>query len=356
MSPRLGADPAEAMPRSGCRRPPESSPAAPRGRGASLRTCFRRRPALFTLASLAALMLGTAAPAQAQTTIWTSTLTVGVHSSQHPQLVGFTNGNGSLTDSDFVINGVTYTVNIVQLDTGSGNLRLSTSPQIPNDDRTNLALHVGTTKFDFPSGTGLMNWPNSGLSWSSGDTISLKIVDSIPPGVVVTPTGFFVTEGDTTGASYSVVLRTEPTGSVTVTVGGHSGTDLTVSPATLTFTTSNWSTAQTVTVTAAQDADSVNDTVTLTHGVSGYGTVTTGDSVSVTVADDEGLLASCPAPSLTGRTQSGRRRWRLGRQLPLLWCHRGSGFSRVKGPHTAASRAAIVSPSGREPTQSTRCT
>ena len=285
------------MPRlkpSGCRRPPKSSPAAPRGRGASLRTCFRRRPALFTLASLAALMLGTAAPTQAQTTIWTSTLTVGVHSSQHPTLVGLTNGNGSLTDSDLVINGVTYTVNIVQLDTGSGNLRLSTSPQIPNDDRTNLALHVGTTKFDFPSGTGLMNWPNSGLSsWSSGDTISLKIVDSIPPGVVVTPTGFFVTEGDTTGASYSVVLQTEPTGSVTVTVGGHSGTDLTVSPSTLTFTTSNWSTAQTVTVTAGQDTDSVNDTVTLTHGVSGYGTVTTGDSVSVTVADDEGILASC---------------------------------------------------------------
>ena len=53
------------MPRlkpSGCRRPPESSPAAPRGRGASLRTCFLRRlPAALALLLLAAL----AAPAQA---------------------------------------------------------------------------------------------------------------------------------------------------------------------------------------------------------------------------------------------------------------------------------------------------
>ena len=57
------------MPRlkpSGCRRPPESSPAAPRGRGASLRTCFLRRlPAVFALLLLAAL----AAPAQAATLV-----------------------------------------------------------------------------------------------------------------------------------------------------------------------------------------------------------------------------------------------------------------------------------------------
>ena len=57
------------------------------------------------------------------------------------------------------------------------------------------------------------------------------------------------------------------------------------SPETLTFTGSTWDTAQTVTVTA--DDDSVaegEETATLTHAVSGYGTVTTADSVTVTVA------------------------------------------------------------------------
>ena len=135
------------------------------------------------------------------------------------------------------------------------------------------------------------------------------------PGVAATPTELSVAEGDTTGASYSVVLGTAPTSSVTVTVGGHSGTDLTVSPSTLTFTTSNWSTAQTVTVTAAQDDDSVNDTVTLTHGVSGYGTVTTGNSVTVTVEDDERQLFDEDAQYHNlityGPGSSGDRTWTL---------------------------------------------
>ena len=56
---------------------------------------------------------------------------------------------------------------------------------------------------------------------------------------------------------------------MTVTVGGASETDLTVSPSSLTFTTENWDTPQTVTVSAAQDADAVDDTAMLTHSVSG---------------------------------------------------------------------------------------
>ena len=54
-----------------------------------------------------------------------------------------------------------------------------------------------------------------------------------------------------------------------VTVGGASG-DVSVFPSTLTFTSSTWNTAQTVTVTAAEDDDATaDDAVTLTHTVSG---------------------------------------------------------------------------------------
>ena len=54
----------------------------------------------------------------------------------------------------------------------------------------------------------------------------------------------------------------------------------------LTFTTTSWSTLQSVTVSAGQDDDAVNDTATLTHTASGgdYGSAT--GSVTVTVADD----------------------------------------------------------------------
>ena len=84
-------------------------------------------------------------------------------------------------------------------------------------------------------------------------------------GVTVSKTALTVAEEDTTGDSYTVVLDTQPTADVTVTVGGHSGTDVTPDPAALTFTPSNWDTARTVTVTAADDADTTDDTVLLTH-------------------------------------------------------------------------------------------
>ena len=58
------------------------------------------------------------------------------------------------------------------------------------------------------------------------------------PGVTVSKTALTVTEEDTTGDSYTVVLDSQPTATVTVTVAGHAGTDVTLTPssATLTFT------------------------------------------------------------------------------------------------------------------------
>ena len=56
------------------------------------------------------------------------------------------------------------------------------------------------------------------------------------PGVTVSKTALTVTEQDSTGGSYTVVLDTEPTANVVVTVAGHAGTDVTRAPGTLTFT------------------------------------------------------------------------------------------------------------------------
>ena len=76
-----------------------------------------------------------------------------------------------------------------------------------------------------------------------------------------------MTEGD--DAEYTVRLATQPTATVTVAVTGQASTDLTLSAASLTFTTSTWNTAQTVTVSAAEDDDAVNDAATLLHTASG---------------------------------------------------------------------------------------
>ena len=143
-------------------------------------------------------------------------------------------------------------------------------------------------------------WSPSG----TGTTGTTTITD--PPGVTVSPTALTVTEEDMTGASYTVVLDTHPTASVTVTVAGHAGTEVTPSPTSLTFTTSNWDTGQTVTVTAGDDADTVNDTVTLTHGAAStdgnYHGITIA-SVTVTVIDNDDIDT---AAGICGRTEEVR--------------------------------------------------
>ena len=93
-----------------------------------------------------------------------------------------------------------------------------------------------------------------------------------PPGVTVSETALTVPEGGS--ASYTVVLDTRPMDDVTITVARSSGDDenLTASPDALTFTNSNWSMQQTVTILAAEDDDSENGTALFTHAVAGPGT------------------------------------------------------------------------------------
>ena len=108
----------------------------------------------------------------------------------------------------------------------------------------------------------------------ASQSVTVSITENDAVGVTISPTTLTVAEGDSTGVDYTVVLTSKPAGDVTVTVSGHSGTDLTLSSATLTsnaltFTTDNWATAQTVTVKAAEDDDGVTDTdVTLAHAIS----------------------------------------------------------------------------------------
>ena len=141
----------------------------------------------------------------------------------------------------------------------------------------------------------------------AGVAVTVTDNDALP-GVTVSTPALTVTEEDTAGDSYTVVLDSQPTATVTVTVAGHAGTDVTLTPssATLTFTPMNWGTAQTVTVTAGDDADTANDAVSLTHSAastdSEYQGITIA-GVAVTVTDNDAAdPAVCAVPSLSGRT------------------------------------------------------
>ena len=91
-------------------------------------------------------------------------------------------------------------------------------------------------------------------------------------GVMVSETELSVPEGGS--ASYTVRLVTQPTKDVTITVERVTGDeDLTASPDTLTFTNSNWSMQQTVTILAAEDDDGAASPGQFRHNVSSPGTV-----------------------------------------------------------------------------------
>ena len=121
----------------------------------------------------------------------------------------------------------------------------------------------------------------------SATGVTVTVNDNDARGVRVTPMSLTVNEGGMN--TYTVVLDTQPTDPVTVTIADPTAnTDVTANPASLRFTASNWDTEQTVTVSAAEDADSTRDTATVRHTVSGgdYGGVTA-SSVAVTVTDNE---------------------------------------------------------------------
>ena len=138
---------------------------------------------------------------------------------------------------------------------------------------------------------------------SASKTLPVTVTDDDTAAVVLSPASITVNEGDTTGVTYTVKLSHAPAGAVTVTIGGHSGTDLSVSGTALTgnqlsFTALNWSAAQTVTVKADNDDNAVSESLTLTHTPSGGGYSTAAD-LPVTVTDDDSAAIVLSESALT---------------------------------------------------------
>ena len=122
--------------------------------------------------------------------------------------------------------------------------------------------------------------------------LPVTVTDDDEPAVVLSETDLTVTEEDAAGSTYTVKLATQPSATVIVTISGHNAADLMLHGTTLTnnqltFTNTNWGTAQTVTVKAGHDNDAANDTATLTHTASGGGYASVSNTLPVTVTDDD---------------------------------------------------------------------
>ncbi len=154
---------------------------------------------------------------------------------------------------------------------------MSASQDIEASDRAQISYVVRCTCSQY-----------NGLRYDN--VVEVIVVDDDAVGVTVSETAVSVIEGG--NSNYTVVLNKQPSSDVVIDVTASGNTDVTVSPATLTFTSSNWGTAQTVTARAAQDADAANDTAAITHAVVAAESADEYDNVSiagvtVTVTDDE---------------------------------------------------------------------
>ena len=139
------------------------------------------------------------------------------------------------------------------------------------------------------------------------DSFTVMVEDDDTRGVTITPTEVTVIEGHATEnqAEYTVVLDSRPTGgNVTVGFTGHDGDDFSTNRSSIIFTSGNWDTAVTVTVTVTDDFidEAKEESHTMGHTLSSQGdyrteTATINTTVTVEDNDDRGIELSTPEMS-----------------------------------------------------------
>ncbi len=198
-----------------------------------------RRPALLPVLALVlgALGLFAAAPAAAQSTIWSATLTVdqdGVLFGCDTFIAGHDSCTVGLTDEDFVYKGVTYRVNRLFVSSTTGRLTLEVDP----DAGSNLAgmtLHLGTAQLTVGDDVRVsfgraLSWANSGVTWTDNQQVAVRLV-APPPSLgragSMSVDGFHpmgpgrmkIAEG--TSITYGIVIHQPPTADLTITPRHH---------------------------------------------------------------------------------------------------------------------------------------
>ncbi|MBX7147565.1 hypothetical protein K1X76_00645 [bacterium] len=151
------------------------------------------------------------------------------------------------------------------------------------DDALNEGAHTDTITYAISSA-------DNNYDTLTGTAITANITDNDTPGVTITETSgsTSVTEGGSTD-TYTIVLASQPTDDVTISLS--SSAQVSRSSASVIFTSGNWNTPQTITLTAVDDSLAEgNSNVTLTHTVTsndgGYDGISAA-SVSVAIVDND---------------------------------------------------------------------
>ena len=154
---------------------------------------------------------------------------------------------------------------------------------------------------------------------TDADVVNIKvnIIDDGTPGLIITPNPLTVFEGETDPYQYTVRFLHQLVAPATVTpvVGASESAEITVSPASLTFTQANGNTNQTFTVTVEDDTDASDATLIVGHTITGYPEFTdpTRAELTVMVVDDEEsptgvLLEIVPSTAVVAETDADAER------------------------------------------------
>ena len=158
--------------------------------------------AVAVVALACAALMGVSAPAQAQTDVLSATLTVKDLGSS---IVGCSNGiaggycSDFLADDEFTYDSTDYAI-IGLFVRPSGSLEIFFDPDLTTATQT-LTLDVAGTTFAFADATtkpaSARYWSNSGLSWTVGDPVVVKLTETVP-----TITDTEVTSSPASGDTY----------------------------------------------------------------------------------------------------------------------------------------------------------
>ena len=161
--------------------------------------------------------------------LWCGVVTVGTYSNG----VGFTDSDGTLTDNTgdqtITIGSANYMISsVVILASPAGALVMGLDTRFPTDDETTLVFHIGSSTFEvseatFDTGVGGYIWQDSGLSWSVGDTVDLRLRRA-PAATAPTITDVAVTStpqatSDTYGPGETIEVTVTFSEAVTATTG-----------------------------------------------------------------------------------------------------------------------------------------
>lgn len=125
--------------------------------------------------------------------------------------------------------------------------------------------------------------------------VTINVTDDDALNIALSPSTFNVYEGGT--ATLNVSLTAQLAANLTVTLASGDATAVTLGTTSLTFTTTNWATAQPVTVTGVEDADAAQEAVTITATA---GALTrTATATTIENASDNPQIASVTTTSVS---------------------------------------------------------